>query len=213
MSAVRRPNPASPAPGEPEPAWDIAQLFPPQGCWSEEDYLALDTNRRVEFTDGIVEVLPVPTTLHHLILAFLYDAMRDYVRPRDLGLVLFAGIRVKIPGRSYREPDLVYMSKQNASRIANQFWTGADLAMEVVSEDDPDRDFVKKRHEYAAAGIPEYWIVDPASARIIVLALPAGGGEYAVHGEFTPGQTATSALLPGFEVDVAKVFAVGRGVV
>jgi len=210
MSTVHKPNPI---PSEPEPVWDIAQLFPPQGCWTEEEYLALDTNRRVEFTDGFVEVLPVPTTLHHLILAFLYDAMRDFVKAGDLGLVLFAGIRIKIPGRSYREPDIVFMARSNAKRIANQFWTGADLAMEVVSEDDPDRDFVKKREEYAKASIPEYWIIDPQSGRIIVLTLPAGGGRYAVHGEFSAGQLASSVLLPGFEVDVAKVFAVGRGIV
>ena len=43
----------------------------------------------------------------------------------------------------------------------NVHWTGADLVIEVVSPDDPDLDLVVKRQEYAQAGIPEYWIVDP----------------------------------------------------
>lgn len=47
------------------------------------------------------------------------------------------------------------------------------LVMEVVSggPQDRKRDLVIKRAEYAAAGIPEYWIVDPESRRITVLTL------------------------------------------
>lgn len=49
----------------------------------------------------------------------------------------------------------------NDLRRQDAYWTGADLAVEVVSEDDPGRDLITKRLEYAQAGIPEYWIVDP----------------------------------------------------
>jgi Uma2 family endonuclease len=52
------------------------------------------------------------------------------------------------------------------------------------------------------AGIDEYWIVDPQGKRILVL--KRDGERYAVHGEFTSAQSASSALLPGFEVDVSK---------
>ena len=47
-----------------EPTWDVAQLFPPQGDWSEAEYLALDTNHLVEFSQGFVEFLPMPTLSH-----------------------------------------------------------------------------------------------------------------------------------------------------
>jgi Uma2 family endonuclease len=75
--------------------------------------------------------------------------------------------------------------------------------MEVVSEGDESRhrDLVTKRDEYARAGIPEYWIVDPELGRITVLALEETS--YAVHGEYSKGQQATSKLLPGFTVDVS----------
>ena len=78
--------------------------------------------------------------------------------------------------------------------------------IEVVSED-RSRDLETKRSEYARAGIPEYWIVDPKFARIIVLVLD--GTSYAVRGEFGPGDRATSVLLPGFEVDVTAALAAG----
>src|SRR5438046_2969712 len=51
---------ASRATRTPEPTWEIAYLFPNQGHWSEEEYLALDGNQLVEFSRGFLEVLPVP---------------------------------------------------------------------------------------------------------------------------------------------------------
>ena len=42
-----------------EPTWEIAQLFPAQGHWTEEEYLALDTNHLIEFSQGQLEVLPI----------------------------------------------------------------------------------------------------------------------------------------------------------
>jgi Uma2 family endonuclease len=63
---------------------------------------------------------------------------------------------------------------------------------------------VKKRREYAQAGIPEYWIVNPQSEMITVLTLERA--KYAEHGVFARGAQATSALLPEFVVSVDEVF-------
>ncbi|MBV8487355.1 MAG: hypothetical protein JO161_03680, partial [Planctomycetaceae bacterium] len=73
-----------------EPAWEAARLFPDQGCWSEDDYLALDTNRLVEYSDGCVEFLPMPTLSHQLMALFLYRALQSFVSARGLGTVLVA---------------------------------------------------------------------------------------------------------------------------
>ena len=45
------------------------------------EYFRLETNRRVEFSHGFLEFLPMPTVSHQRIAAFLYDALRC-VRPR-----------------------------------------------------------------------------------------------------------------------------------
>lgn len=190
---------------EPEPTWDIAYLFPAQGTWSEAEYLALNTNRLVEFSNGIVEVLVMPSMAHQFIVMFLCDALRSFVKPGGLGFVLLAPFRIRLWGGKFRQPDVMFMRVENAPRVSNEFWDGADLVMEVVSDDDRRRDLETKRFEYARAGIPEYWVVDPQEARITVLKLD--GQRYVVHGEYVPGQRATSWLLPGFEVDVAAAFA------
>lgn len=190
-----------------EPTWEIAYLFPVQGDWSEEEYLALPTNRLVEFSQGVLEVLPMPTTSHQLLVAYLYGLLLSFAGSRDLGTVLFAPLRVRLWRGKFREPDLVYVRKENAGRIGEDYWDGADLVMEVVSDDDEDRrrDLETKRREYARAGIPEYWIIDPREERILVLRL--AGKRYVSHGEFGRRETATSHLLPGFGADVAEVFA------
>lgn len=186
-----------------EPAWDVARLFPNQGAWSVEEYLELDTNHLVEFSHGHVEVLPMPTEPHQLIVAFLYRALLTFVTAHDLGRVLFAPFRIQLWAGKYREPDIVFMLAENDDRRGKQYWEGADLVMEVISEDGRYRDTVTKRREYAWAGIPEYWIVDPRDEKITVLTL--AGDSYEVHGEFGRGAEATSTLLEGFSVSVEEV--------
>jgi Uma2 family endonuclease len=185
-----------------EPAWEVAQLFPAQGTWTESEYFALETNRRVEFSHGFIEFLPMPTVLHHQILKFLFNALQAFVAAGDLGEVLFAGVRVRLWPGKFREPDVLFMHAEHADRITNEYWEGADLVMEVVSADDEDRrrDLKTKREEYAQACIQEYWIVDPELDQITVLTLD--GQSYIVHGEFKRGERATSVVLPGFGVEV-----------
>jgi len=199
---------------DPEPAWDIAKLFPPQGQWSEKEYLELtaSTNCLVEFTDGRIEVLDMPTTSHPLILLYLIDLLRDFVRPRSLGIAICAPVRMRVGPGKFREPDILFMLAENKGRVGEDYWEGADLVLEVVSTDSKSRrrDLEEKRVDYAEARIPEYWIVDPESRRITVLALAGGASRYSVHGDFPTGQQATSQLLGGFAVEVESVFAAAK---
>ena len=151
--------------GEPEPAWAVATLFPAQGYWSEQDFLELPTNRLVEYSDGFIEVLPVPTRLHQKIVAFIYESLKAFVAARKLGEVFFAPLPIHLWPGKYREPDVIFVRSDNAKALEGEYLEGADLVVEVVSPDDPDRDWVKKRKEYARARIPEYWVVDPRQKR------------------------------------------------
>jgi Uma2 family endonuclease len=202
-------TPAKPATGpraEAEPAWDIARLFPSQGAWSEAEYLGLETNHLVEFSHGYVEVLPMPTDKHQSIVLFLFTLLAAYAE-RIEGKVLVAPMRLRLWPEKIREPDLLFLADAGDPRRQNAFWTGADLVMEVVSPDDPQRDLVVKRAEYAQAGIPEYWIVDPQAEEITVLHLSADGEEtaYVEFGRFGRGATAASATYSDLTADVAAV--------
>jgi Uma2 family endonuclease len=188
-----------------EPAWEVALLFPAQGEWSEDDYLWLTdhTRRLAEFTDGHIEVLPMPTDTHQRMVLFLYRALYAFLAARGSGIILVAPLRLRLRTGRYREPDVLLLLSATDARRGHRYWTGADLVLEVVSPDDPKRDLVRKRREYARAGIPEYWIVNPVTEQIMVLHLQ--GKAYVEHGIFTRGAQATSVLLEGFTVAVADV--------
>jgi len=192
-----------------QPTWEIARLFPAQGAWTQGDYLALDSNHLVEFANGHVEVLEMPTPLHQAILLRLYDLLRAFVQPLGLGSILLAPVPMRLPlgaAGVFREPDLLFMLAAHDHRRHPQFWEGADLVMEVLSSD-RRHDLVTKRAEYAQAGIPEYWIIDPVEERIQVLALE--GDAYREWDGAGVGGNVRSRLLEGFEVQVDGVLGGG----
>ena len=182
----------------------------PQGRWSDDDYLWLTdhTGRLVEFTDGYLEILPMPSRGHQRILAFLYSAFQAFLQPAG-GEALFAPLRLRVRQGKFREPDLLVVRDAHDARSSDRFWTGADAVVEVVSPERPERDLVDKRDDYAEAAIPEYWIVDPGAETITVLGLT--GRVYVEHGVYGKGDRASSPTLSGFTVDVGRVFDAAAG--
>ncbi len=195
---------------DPQPAWEVALLFPSQGDWSENDYLALDTKRLVELIDGRLDVLPMPTFLHQDIVLHLADVLRAFVRGRRLGKVTIAPMPVHIRHKTFREPDVLFVPIEQQVKATDNFVQSAGIVIEIVSPgpESHKRDYQDKRADYAQLKIPEYWIVDPQTERITVLILK--GKQYRIHGEFVPGQQATSVFLDGLEVDVSAVFNAGK---
>jgi len=208
--------PLTPSPShEPEYAWEVATLYPEQGEWSEGEYLDLTdhANRRIEFTDGRLEFLPMPTEVHEAMVQFLFLALYAFVEAKKLGKVYANGIRLRIRPRKVRLPDVIFLHRDHFHARHNRVWDGADLVMEVVSDDPKDRqrDYKQKLLDYAEAKVAEYWIVDIAQKLVTVHCLDAGG-RYAVHGQFNPGQQASSAYLAGFEVNVDALFAAAEDI-
>ena len=185
----------------------LRDVLPPQGAWSDEEYLWLSDRARrpIELADGHIELLPMPTYAHQILLMFLPRALYDQVQETTRrGVVVTSELRMRVRAGKFWEPDLLLLRDRSDPRRQNRFWLGADLAAEVVSPDDPQRDLVVKRADYAEAAIPEYWIVDQRVETVTVLKL-AGTG-YLEHGVFGRGETATSTLLDGVAVDVTALF-------
>ena len=166
-----------------------------QGFWTQAQYLELtsQSNRLLEFTDGRIEVLPMPTEQHQAISQFLFLALYFFVRGIG-GKVFYAPLRLRIREGKFREPDLLLVTDTNDPRCRNDYWLGADLVVEVISPDNPDRDLIDKRMDYAEAGIPEYWIVNPVADTVTVLVL--SGGEYEEYGVFRPGERLIHQAFP-----------------
>ena len=183
----------------------LAEATALQGLWTQDQYLAISAacNHLVEFTDGRIEILPMPTRRHQAISLHLLLALLGVVR--DIGgAVFYAPLRLRIRDGKFREPDLMLVRDAADPRNQDAYWLGADLVVEIVSADDPARDLQVKRRDYAEAGIPEYWIVSPLDETITVLTLD--GDRYVARGVFARGDMAEGAVLPGFAADVSAVF-------
>jgi len=183
----------------------ILELLPEQGAVREDEYLWLTdrARRAIEFNEGSLEALLPPTRGHQLLLKLLLRLFAAIVEPSG-GIVLFAPLRLRLRAGKFREPDLLLLRDARDPRNGERFWTGADLVVEIVSADDPARDLVTKRREYAEAGIPEYWLVDPLDRSVTVLTL--ADDTYREAGRFVPDELATSPLLPALAVPMGALF-------
>ncbi len=137
--------------------------------------------------------------LHSFLSEFLEDLLREVVP---------AGYHVRgeeplTLAESEPEPDLaVVRGRREDFRLAHP--TTAELVIEVcVSSHDYDR---SKLRAYATAGVKECWLVLAPEKQIEVHRQPQGEqfAEHAVHG---PGGTLTSAVVPGFTVELDRLFA------
>jgi Uma2 family endonuclease len=178
------------------------------------DYLSLENGPEGlwEFVDGdIIEMPPESEenvrVARYLMTQLLQRVAFDQVRRNETEIIV-AG-RARLPDLMVIGPDLVQaLTGQPRSRITEDM-PAPLLVVEVVSpgKQNQDRDYRYKRSEYAARGIPEYWIVDPDRARITVLTLVDGWYEAE---ELGPEGVLQSPQLPGLRLSVAEVLGAGR---
>ncbi|MEQ1924182.1 MAG: Uma2 family endonuclease [Pyrinomonadaceae bacterium] len=129
-----------------------------------EEYLDLDIEGvHLEWEDGKVVGFMANNLRHQLIVRFLLQVLGLFVEKYELGQIVQAGYAMKLDEQKRgREPDLLFVRKQNLERLQDLFLDGpADLAVEIISPESVVRDRKIKFDEYAAAGIAEYWLIDP----------------------------------------------------
>jgi Uma2 family endonuclease len=160
-------------------------------AWCDEDTWA-------EWVDGEVIVFRPASIGHQELMAFLIFLLRLFIRTHDLGRLLPAPTLMRLPSRpSGREPDVLFVAKQHADRVRSTWIEGpADLVVEIVSPESAARDWETKRAEYAAAGIPEYWVLDRDRQ-------DAAFFQVGAHGRYTRAAVGAagvyhSKVLPGF---------------
>jgi len=188
-------------------AVEVAALYPPQGQWTEADYFHLpDTNRYLELSEGELLMPPHPTRSHQAAVQEFYVRLRAFVEAHNRGEVYIAPLPVRLWPGKIREPDVLFMAREHADRMGEQAFGPPDLVVEVLSPHTRYTDRMEKSTEYARAGIPEYWILDPEARTAEVFVLQAGA--YELLGKWRSGEIAQSALLQGFQVAVDGLFAI-----
>ena len=128
---------------------------------------AIGEEDRVELLEGVVVSSPPQAPLHSAVLMAVCDTLTRIVAGR-------ASIRTQMPflagPRSVPEPDLAVVAGR-AIDYRDRHPSEALLVVEV-SEDSLAQDRLTKSRIYAAAGVPEYWIVNLRDRCVEVYARP-----------------------------------------
>lgn len=140
------------------------KLFAPPGeKISFEDFLVKYDGQFADWVDGEVILTSnmAASDRHQDLESFLSAILRCYVEENDLGVIRTAPMIMKLTEKRGREPDVMFISKNNLERLKKNYLDGAaDLAIEIISPESRGRDRGDKFYEYESAGIKEYWLID-----------------------------------------------------
>jgi len=143
---------------------------------------------------------------HHraygLLMMALYQALQeDQEPPLGRSIQCFV-LRL---GENGFMPDLQVFQRDRLHRLHEYYFDGpADLVIEVALPGHEAQDREVKARLYAAGGVPEYWVIDPAARRVEVLTL--SGGSYVAQAH-DPDGCHRSTVLPGLTLDPALLWA------
>ncbi|QKD82656.1 Uma2 family endonuclease [Thermoleptolyngbya sichuanensis A183] len=185
---------------------------------SFEEYLtysdAAPLEGRYELIDGELIELPPEARINSTIAV------------RILLVLVAAGVSVDLvhPGKceiqvpvlqprdsANRYPDLVVLRPEHLKLTQRRLTITLEmppprLVVEVLSpgKTNRDRDDVRKRAQYAAVGIPEYWLIDPIAQTLTVLSLE--GTVYREVGTFGAGEAIASVEFPDLAIAVDRLW-------
>lgn len=180
---------------------------PTQKLLTFEEYLDYNdgTDTRYELVNGELVPMNPPTGLHARVARFLFRQFDREIQRLNLDWVASWDFGVRTGDRKSRLPDLVVMTAEQEAallHVSAVLQSPPLMAIEVVSEDEPARDYRYKRSEYAAREIPEYWIVDPQKQQIVILILVEGLYE---EQTFTGSQPLLSQTFPELQLTAAQI--------
>lgn len=141
-----------------------------QGEYTLDDYYALPEERRVELIDGVIYDMTAPTTVHQTAVLQVAFQIERYIDEHGGDCVSFIApvdVQLDCDDRTMVQPDVVILC--DLSKNLNRCIYGApDFVAEVSSPSTRKKDLRIKLGKYAAAGVREYWMIDPERRQVIV---------------------------------------------
>lgn len=128
-----------------------------------DDIYALPDGKRAELIDGKIYYMVPPNTRHQMMVSDLHYQIKDYIKRNNGESFIFPApfsVFLNENDKNYVEPDISVICDKN--KITDKGCNGApDWVIEVVSRSSRQMDYYKKLFKYRAAGVREYWVVDP----------------------------------------------------
>lgn len=166
-----------------------------------EDIYALPEGERAELIDGKIYYMAPPSTRHQRIISDIHYRIKDYIIKNNGECeVLPAPFAVFLnkDNKNYVEPDISIICDKD--KITDKGCHGApDWVIEIISPGNKEMDYFKKLFKYQAAGVREYWIVDPIKEMVMVYRF-----EKETMEEYSFGEDIPVGIYEGFSIKVQQ---------
>lgn len=171
-----------------------------------EDFLllndsgAFDAYGKTELIDGDIYVMNAQHSPHARAKSRLLVALANRLAGMDSDLEAISEVSIRLNDDTMPEPDIVLTRWRGKGPVPVE---SVALIVEV-SDTTLDTDLGRKSDLYAAAGIPEYWVVDLDEGRALMHENPDAAG---YHGQLDIllDERLISATIEGLEVDGAEL--------
>jgi Uma2 family endonuclease len=168
------------------------------------DYSKLKEGEPCQLIDGMLVMSPSPNVAHQRIVLKLTRKLLPFA-DKGLGELLFAPMDVYFSETEVYQPDIIFISRERKAIIGDKKIEGApDVIIEVLSPASRDFDINHKMKTYEAAGVREFWIVDPMNTSIEIYTNSLTG--YSLTGKADKSGRVFSRILPDFALDGSDLF-------
>lgn len=149
---------------------DLMNVLRKEKIYTTDDIYALPDGERAELIDGKIYYIALPNTRHQTFVMNLSYQIKDYINHNNGECMVFPApfaVFLNKDDITYVEPDISVICDQH--KITDNGCHGApDWLIEIVSPSSKLMDYFTKLFKYKAAGVREYWIVDPFKQRVTV---------------------------------------------
>lgn len=164
-----------------------------------DDIYALPDGERAELIDGKIYYMAPPSWKHQRISSYLHNEIYNYIKGSNGECHVLAApfaVFLNDDDINYVEPDISVIC--DASKLDEKGCHGApDWVIEITSQSSKSRDYMTKLFKYRAAGVREYWIVDPEKQMASVYGFEKDSVEQYDFGEAVP-----AGIYEGFSIKV-----------
>lgn len=174
----------------------------------EEFCILIRPDQKADLIDGVIYMASPESIDANRLFVWMLCLLNRFVTVRDLGEVFGSRVAFHLGESRGPEPDIAFVKKERLHLNRKTFFEGPpDLAIEIVSPESVERDYVKKRALYETAGVREYWIIDEELKKLVVLRLDRTGHfrearvQKGVH---------RSTVIPGFWIRTEWLWQIPR---
>ncbi len=175
------------------------------------DYYKWQFEERVELIKGkIFKMSPAPNSYHQELVGNIHTAINVFLRNKPCK-VFIAPFDVRLIRKSKDDKDIITVLQPDIcvicdlTKIDRRGCIGSpDMVVEVLSAGNSAKELKNKYEAYEEAHVKEYWVVSPQNQTFLIYTLQ--DGKFQLSPVKIPGDVITSAVLPGFSLDLTELF-------